>query len=96
MCTAGRVIIDDGAAVALKKQQRSLLAAGIRDTSGKFKRGDIVEIYDGQDNHLGCGITNYGSSDISIIKGAHSRKIASLLSADFGPEVVHRNNLTVF
>ncbi|HUT67892.1 MAG TPA: glutamate 5-kinase [Dehalococcoidales bacterium] len=95
LCTRGKLIIDTGAALALKKQNRSLLSAGIQKAEGKFSRGDIVAIYDTEGTHLGCGITNYSSSDIGIIKGSQSNKIASLLSFDYGPEVVHRNNLAL-
>ena len=95
LCTRGKLVVDSGAAQALKKQKRSLLAAGIKGIEGKFQRGDIVNIYDPQGSHLGCGISNYGSPDINVIKGAHSRKIASLLGYDYGSEVVHRNNLVV-
>ena len=91
----GKLVVDSGAALALKKQKRSLLAAGIKQVEGDFQRGDIVNIYDSQGSRLGCGITNYSSSDISIIKGAHSRKITTLLGYDYGSEVVHRNNLVV-
>ena len=95
LSTKGKLVVDSGAALALRKQKRSLLAAGIREIEGKFQRGDIVNIYDPQGARLGCGITNYSSSDIDIIKGAHSGKIATLLGYDYGSEVVHRNNLVV-
>ncbi len=95
LSTKGKLIVDSGAAMALSKQNRSLLAAGIRQIEGDFQRGDIVNIYDPEGSRLGCGITNYSSSDISLIKGAHSRKIAALLGYDYGSEVVHRNNLVV-
>ena len=95
LCTRGRLIIDGGAAIALKKQNRSLLAAGIKEVEGKFGRGDIVAIDDTEGNQIGCGITNYSASDIGTIKGAQSDKIAGLLSFDYGPEVVHRNNLAL-
>jgi len=95
LSTKGKLVVDGGAALALKKQNRSLLAAGIREIGGKFQRGDIVNIYDSQGTRLGCGITNYGSEDIEAIKGMHSRKIASLLGYDSGAEVVHRNNLVI-
>jgi glutamate 5-kinase len=95
LCTRGKLIIDSGAATALKKQKRSLLAAGIEKAEGKFGRGDIVAIYDTEGNQIGCGITNYSAGDISIIKGAQSDKIAGLLKFDYGPEVVHRNNLAL-
>ena len=95
LSTKGKLIVDSGAALALKKQKRSLLAAGIKQLEGVFQRGDIVNICDPGGSRFGCGITNYSSSDIEIIKGAHSRKIASLLGYDYGSEVVHRNNLVV-
>ena len=96
LSTKGKLVVDSGAVLALKKQNRSLLAAGISHVEGKFQRGAIVNIYDPQGTRLGCGITNYSSSDLDIIKGAHSRKITSLLGHDYGSEVVHRNNLVVF
>jgi len=96
LCTMGKLVVDSGAALALRKQNRSLLSAGVRQAEGKFDRGDIVDIYDTEGVYLGCGITNYSSSDIGIIQGAQSRRIATLLGADYGPEVVHRNNLAVF
>ncbi len=95
LSTRGKLIIDTGAALALRKQNRSLLSAGIQKAEGRFSRGDIVAIYDTQGTHLGCGITNYSSGDIGTIKGSRSNKIASLLSFDYGPAVVHRNNLAL-
>jgi glutamate 5-kinase len=95
LCIRGKLVVDSGAALALKKQNRSLLAAGIRQIEGEFDRGDIVDIYDAEGSHLGCGLVNYSSSDVARIKGAHSEKIATLLGVDYGPEVVHRNNLAV-
>ncbi|MFO8143746.1 MAG: glutamate 5-kinase [Dehalococcoidales bacterium] len=94
LSTRGKLIVDTGAATALRKRG-SLLAAGIERGEGKFERGDIVNIYDSDSHHLGCGITSYSSEEIGIIKGAHSRKIAALLSYDYGSEVVHRNNLVL-
>jgi len=95
LSTKGKLVVDSGAALALRRQKRSLLAAGIKEVQGKFERGDIVNIYDPQGSRLGCGITNYGSGDIGAIQGAHSKKIAALLGYDYGSEVVHRNNLVV-
>jgi glutamate 5-kinase len=93
--TSGGLVVDSGAARALRKQQRSLLATGIENVEGDFQRGDVVTIYDHKGAVLGCGIINYNSADISTIKGAHSKKIATLLGYDYGSEVVHRNNLVV-
>jgi glutamate 5-kinase len=95
LSTKGKLVVDSGAALALKKQKRSLLAAGIKSIDGQFQRGDIVNIYDPEGSRIGCGITNYSSADITVIKGVHSNKIASLLGYDYGSEVVHRNNLVM-
>ena len=95
LSTRGGLVVDSGAARALRKQKRSLLATGIKKVEGEFQRGDVVTVYDHKGAILGCGITNYSSSDIGIIKGAHSKKIATLLGYDYGSEVVHRNNLVV-
>jgi len=95
LATRGKLVVDSGAALALKKQKRSLLAAGIREVAGRFQRGDIVNIHDPGGSHLGCGLTNYSSEDVGVIKGVHSGKIVSLLGHDYGSEVVHRNNLVV-
>ena len=95
LCVQGKLVVDSGAALALRKQNRSLLAAGFRQIEGEFERGDIVDIYDAEGSHLGCGLVNYSSGEVSLIKGAHSGKIATLLDFDYGPEVVHRNNLAV-
>ncbi len=95
LCTRGSITVDGGAAAALRRDKRSLLAAGISGVDGSFGRGDIVAIYDTAGNQLGCGITNYSAGDISIIKGSRSDRIAGLLKVDHGPEVVHRNNLAL-
>ena len=95
LSTKGKLVVDSGAALALRKQNRSLLPTGIKHIEGTFQRGDIVNIHDPQDSQIGCGITNYSSADIEAIKGAHSREIAALLGHDYGSEVVHRNNLVV-
>ena len=95
LSTRGKLIVDTGAVEALKKQNRSLLAAGIIRTEGKFQRGAIVNICDPEGNHIGCGITNYNASDITAIKGIHSKSITDTLGYDYGSEVVHRNNLVI-
>jgi glutamate 5-kinase len=95
LSTKGKLVVDSGAALAIRRQKRSLLAAGIEQVEGNFQRGDIVNIYDSHRSRLGCGITNYSSNDISLIKGVHSRKIETLLGYDYGSDVVHRNNLVI-
>jgi len=95
LSTRGRLVVDEGAVVALREQNKSLLPAGIREVEGDFQRGDAVNIVDGEGNQIACGISNYSSKEIAKIKGARSDKIESLLGYGYGDEVVHRNNLVV-
>jgi glutamate 5-kinase len=95
LASRGRIVIDDGAAAALRKKKGSLLPAGIKDTEREFRRGDMVDIVDLQGNRIACGMSNYGAAEVQLIKGAQSKQIMSLLGYEYGAEVVHRNNLVV-
>jgi len=95
LASRGKIAVDAGAATALKKRKGSLLPAGVKEVSGEFQRGDVVQIVDAEGNRIAYGISNYGSAEIESIKGAHSEEIMSLLGYEFGAEVVHRNNLVV-
>lgn len=104
LATKGRLVVDKGAVVALKEQNRSLLPAGIKAVEGDFKRGDTVDIVSeegergkerGEFEKIACGISNYSSQELAVIKGARSDRIESLLGYGYGDEVVHRNNLVV-
>lgn len=95
LASKGKLIVDAGAVTAVKKQNKSLLPAGIVAAEGSFQRGDIVDIFDQEGNHLGSGITNYSCADVNTIKGARSDKILSLLGYEYGAEVIHRNNMAV-
>lgn len=92
---ANYLVIDLGAAYALKYENRSLLPAGISGVSGDFSRGDIVLILDQDNREVACGIVGYGSDEISIIKGIQSESIYKVLGHDYGEEIVHRDNLIV-
>jgi glutamate 5-kinase len=95
LASKGKLIVDEGAATALKNQNKSLLPAGIIELEGRFQRGNAVDIYDIKGNYLGCGITNYNSNDINAIKGAQSKLVAAILGYEYGSEVVHRNNMVL-
>jgi len=95
LASKGKVTVDEGAMVALKEQNKSLLPAGVIKAEGEFHRGDIVDILDEKGKRIGRGISNYSSSDLTIIGGKHSDRILSLLGYDYGDEVVHRNNMVM-
>jgi glutamate 5-kinase len=95
LASKGKLIVDEGAAIALTKQNKSLLPAGVVELDGRFQRGNPVDIYDIKNNYLGCGIANYNSNDINAIKGAQSQSVAGILGYEYGSEVIHRNNMVL-
>jgi glutamate 5-kinase len=95
LASKGKVTVDKGAVLALTEHNKSLLPAGIMKAEGEFQRGDIVDILDEQGKHIGCGISNYSSSDLAIIEGKHSNEIFNLLGYDYGDEAIHRNNMVI-
>lgn len=91
----GKLFIDAGAVTALQKHNKSLLPAGIIRITGVFDRGDIISIHKDSGEKIACGISNYNSNEIDMIKGSHSDKIIELLGDEYGTEVVHRDNLVI-
>jgi len=92
---AGHIIVDAGAAAAVRTHGRSLLPAGVAAVSGAFGRGDAVEIRDPQGNRVAAGTVNYASEELARIRGLHSEKIAETLGYGYGDEVVHRDNMVL-
>ncbi len=91
----GRIVVDAGAARALRQRGTSLLPAGVTGCSGRFERGDVVQIVTDEGEALASGMTNYGADEVQRIQGKHSDQIAGVLGYEFGEEIVHRNNLAL-
>ena len=91
----GSVGVDSGATQALRKENRSLLPAGVRSVAGPFERGDVIAICDSDGRRIACGIANYSSADIEAIRGQRSDRIEEALGHEYGAEVVHRDNLVL-
>ena len=91
----GRVVVDVGAAKALREGGRSLLPVGVREVQGEFHRGDVVAIVDADARELGRGLANYASSETRLLLGRPSAEIESLLGYVAEPELIHRDNLVL-
>ena len=88
----GEIIIDDGAKVALTNG-KSLLAAGIKKVSGKFKKGDHIKILDKRSFEFARGLSSFSSDEILKIMGHHSKEIEKLLGYIAKSEVVHKDDM---
>jgi glutamate 5-kinase len=91
----GDVWIDDGAARALIKQGKSLLAVGITGVSGQFERGQTVRLLALDGREIARGITHYNAADLAAIRGHQSEEIPAILGYQYGPAVVHRDDLVL-
>jgi glutamate 5-kinase len=91
----GTILIDQGAATAVMKRGKSLLASGIVDVVGEFGIGDPVEFKTADSDILGTGLVNYSAADIRKIMGLQSRQIQERLGDKPYDEVIHRDNLVI-
>ena len=90
----GAIVVDGGAARALREKGASLLPGGIAAVQGEFRRGDMIEVRDGG----GCiahGISQYSAVDVRRIAGSHSRTIEATLGYNYGENVIHRDDLVL-
>jgi len=91
----GKVIIDDGAATALLKKGKSLLASGIVKVEGEFDRGAVIAVLDTDGREVARGMANYNADETKRIAGQRSADIEKILGNKDYDEVIHRNNLWV-
>lgn len=89
----GRLILDDGAANAVRERGGSLLPAGIKGIEGNFGRGHTIRLVDGSGQEIARGLSRYSAADLGRIAGHHSREIEERLGFTYGPEAVHRDDL---
>jgi glutamate 5-kinase len=93
--SAGRLVLDQGAAGALRRNKSSLLPAGILEVSGSFSRGEVVRMEDENGLPLAQGMTRYGSESLTLIRGKRSADIGGILGYEHGPVAVHRDDLII-
>jgi glutamate 5-kinase len=93
LATRGAVIVDDGAAAALRSG-KSLLAAGVREVRGRFGKGDAVVVRDGAGGEIGRGLARYDVDDARRIVGLRSDAIETTLGYRAGP-LIHADDLAL-
>jgi glutamate 5-kinase len=85
----GTVIVDAGAARALREGGTSLLPVGIVDVRGGFDAGDAVHVAEGS-VVIGKGISNYSAPELRRVMGLKSAQVRELLPRATD-EAVHRD-----
>lgn len=90
---AGVLVVDDGAAAAVRRG-KSLLPAGVRSIEGRFDKGDAVVIRDEQGHEIARGLARYDAADAQRICGLRSEAIEGVLGYTSGP-LVHADDLAL-
>jgi len=93
LAPAGAVVVDEGAAAALRRG-KSLLAAGVRKVEGRFDKGDAVVVRDEAGHEIGRGLTRYEAADAAKICGLKSTAIESAIGYTSGP-MIHADDLAL-
>jgi len=91
----GAVVVDDGAAAAVGKRNKSLLPAGIVAVEGVFEQGDLIAIKGSDGRTVAQGLCNYSSGQVEQIRGRKTAEVREMLGEAAYDEVVHRDNLVV-
>ena len=90
----GSIFVDEGAAVKILHKGASLLPSGVVRTGGPFERGTTVHIVAPSKKSIAVGIANYGSEEIERLCGKQSSEIEKILGYSYGPEIIHRSDMT--
>jgi len=96
----GTVIVDHGAARALREGSASLLPVGVTEVRGEFDAGDAVEIVErdvaegGRVRPLAKGICNYSAAELREVLGLKSGAVREVLPRAT-EEAVHRDYLVL-
>ena len=91
----GALLVDAGAARALRTRGSSLLPVGIQHIEGHFRAGDVVAVCDPDGQEIARGLVNYSDADLRRIAGVHTDAIETLLGVHPYDEAIHRDNLIV-
>ena len=86
----GRIVVDQGAEVALLDHGSSLLPAGVTEVQGQFHAGDVVEVVGLDGKLIGRGMVNYDNDQLHRIAGLSTREVLKRLDVN-RIEVIHRD-----
>src|SRR5262249_28146403 len=83
----GAVIVDRGAAEAVRDKNKSVLAIGVLGVRGAFSPGDAVAVVDADGEEIARGLARLSSTDAA--------RVAKKKLEDGEDVVVHRDDLVV-
>jgi glutamate 5-kinase len=92
----GAILLDAGAAAAMRAGKSSLLPVGVLGVRGQFNPGDSVRLIGPDGSEVARGLTRLGALDVARSAGKKGRELDLLFGID-GSDVlvVHKDDLVV-
>ena len=91
----GTIVVDDGAARAVRGGRASLLAAGALEVRGEFSAGDPVWVDAEDGTHLARGLSGYDSEEIPQMLGRNTDQLKRFLGEAYAHPLIHRDDLVL-
>lgn len=91
----GSITVDKGLEQALDNKKVSILPKGVKNVSGEFLAGSVINVINQNGDILAKGISNYSSAEIKLIIGVSSEKISDILGYIGKKQVIHANDLVL-
>ena len=92
LAPAGVLTVDEGCTAALANGA-SVLAAGLTEVEGDFRRGDLVAIHGAKGERLGQGLVEYTAEECRAILGLREDQQSDKLGYAPRAAVVHRDHM---
>ncbi|KFJ03208.1 glutamate 5-kinase [Bifidobacterium thermacidophilum] len=91
----GVLVVDTGAAQAVRAGRASLLSAGVLEVRGDFSAGDPIWIDDESGKHIAKGLSGYDSEEIPRMLGRNTAQLRRFFGDEYAHPLVHRDNLVL-
>jgi glutamate 5-kinase len=89
----GDVVLDRGAAEAVRAKGKSVLSVGVLGVRGDFRTGDAVRVVDAEGREIARGLARCGAADAAMVAGK-AREDLPAERAELGV-LVHADELVV-
>jgi len=91
----GGIVLDDGAARAVRGRRASLLAAGVVEVRGTFEAGEPVELLTSTGTVVARGFSGFSAAEAGHMKGLSTDALREQLGDAYARELIHIDDLVV-
>lgn len=91
----GTIVVDHGAAEAVRGGRASLLAAGALEVRGGFSAGDPVWVDEDGGGHIARGLSGFDSEEIPRMLGRTTAQLRRFLGDEYAHPIIHRDYLVL-